>query len=86
MSIAQATTAALETWRREPLFHLSSPLNGWHGGDARPHHDLIDPADFPCEWRHLEVTVEVEAKAKETAVLKLARELPADLRRRCHGR
>jgi UV DNA damage endonuclease len=76
LSVKQATAAALATWRREPLFHLSSPLNGWGGSDRRSHHDFIDLADFPSEWRHLDLTVEVEAKAKELAVLKLARELP----------
>jgi UV DNA damage endonuclease len=76
LSVAQATAAALDTWRREPLFHLSSPINGWDGKDCRSHHDFIDLADFPSEWRKLNLTVEVEAKAKELAVLRLARELP----------
>ena len=76
LSVAQATAAALDTWRREPLFHLSSPLNGWQAGNRRPHHDFIDLSDFPSEWRNLDLTVEVEAKAKELAVLRLARELP----------
>lgn len=76
MRVAEATEAVLTTWRREPLFHLSTPLNGWKAGDPRPHHDFIDPADFPCEWHGLDITVEVEAKAKEVAVLKLAAELP----------
>ncbi len=76
LSVAQATAAALDTWRREPLFHLSSPINGWDGKDRRSHHDFIDLADFPSEWRKLNLTVEVEAKAKELAVLRLARELP----------
>ena len=75
LSVAQATAAALDTWRREPLFHLSTPLNGWKTGDSRPHHDFIDPVDFPREWHGLDITVEVEAKAKEEAVLKLAAEL-----------
>ena len=71
MTVEKATTLALETWRREPLFHLSSPLGGWGGGDARKHHDYIDPGDFPECWRNLNITVEVEAKAKELAVLRL---------------
>ena len=29
----QATEAALSTWNREPLFHISSPKNGWDSGD-----------------------------------------------------
>ena len=31
LSIEQATERALETWNREPMFHLSSPLEGWGG-------------------------------------------------------
>ncbi len=75
MSIAAATAAALKTWKREPLFHLSSPLNGWVGAQPQQHHDYIDPADFPAEWRDLEITVEVEAKAKELAILRLMADL-----------
>lgn len=70
-SIEQTTEAALATWNREPLFHLSSPLNGWEKGPCRPHHDYIDPADVPDCWRGLDITVDVEAKAKELAVLQL---------------
>lgn len=76
-SVAEATHAAASTWNREPLFHLSSPLNGWEKAPYRPHHDFIDPADFPDAWRHLDVTVDVEAKAKELAVLRLKADLKA---------
>lgn len=72
-SIEQTTQAAISTWNREPHFHLSSPLNGWKQGPYRPHHDFIDPADFPDCWPDLEITVDVEAKAKELAVLRLLR-------------
>ncbi len=72
LSVQHITATALATWQREPLFHVSSPLNGWTGGDCRPHHDYIDPGDFPREWRKLSLTVEVEAKAKELAVQRLA--------------
>lgn len=75
MSEEEATAAALATWDREPLFHLSSPREGWGGQNRRPHHDFIDPADFPPAWKRLELTVEVEAKAKEQAVLRLKRDL-----------
>jgi UV DNA damage endonuclease len=71
-----ATAHALATWNREPLFHLSSPAAGWvDTADPKPHHDFIDPADMPRSWWHLnqQVTVEVEAKAKELAVLSLKR-------------
>jgi UV DNA damage endonuclease len=74
-SVEDITKAAVSTWNREPLFHLSSPLNGWEKGPCRPHHDFIDPADFPDCWRDLEITVDVEAKAKELAVLKLKADL-----------
>ena len=72
-----ATRQALATWNREPLFHLSSPANGWGKGDPRPHHENIDPKDVPPEWRELNITVEVEAKAKELAVARLMRDLGA---------
>lgn len=71
LSVAEATEVALSTWNREPLFHLSSPLNGWTGSQPERHHDEIDPRDFPQSWLSLAITVDVEAKAKETAVLKL---------------
>jgi len=75
LTIGQATRSALATWNREPLFHVSSPLNGWSGPDTRKHHDFIDPDDFPETWSDLEITVEVEAKAKELAVLNLMEQL-----------
>ncbi len=75
LTIEQATSAALTTWDREPLFHLSSPLNGWSGSLPRRHHDYIDAKDFPEVWKPLAVTVEVEAKAKELAVARLQRQL-----------
>ncbi len=75
LTVAEATAAALLTWDREPLFHLSSPLAGWDGPYRERHHDYIAPADFPVEWRSLAVTVEIEAKAKELAVLRLQQHL-----------
>ena len=70
-SVEATTQAAISTWNRDPHFHLSSPLNGWQKGPCRPHHDFIDPMDFPDCWRELDITVDVEAKAKELAVLEL---------------
>ena len=78
LSIDEATELAITTWDRVPLFHISSPLEGWDGPKPRRHHDFIDPRDFPACWIGRPVTVEVEAKAKEMAVLRLRR----DLRRR----
>jgi UV DNA damage endonuclease len=74
-SIEQATSEALGTWDREPLFHISSPLAGWDGPSPERHHDFVAVGDFPLCWRHLAITVEVEAKAKELAVGQLQREL-----------
>lgn len=79
LSIEEATARATATWRgREPLFHLSSPLEGWAGPKPERHHDYIAPSDFPAEWKHQALTVEVEAKAKELAVLKLLADLRAE--------
>ena len=75
MSIEKTTELAIQTWNREPVFHLSSPLNGWKGTNVNKHHDYIDPGDFPDYWLNLDITVEVEAKAKELAVLKLKKHM-----------
>lgn len=75
LTIDEATEAALGTWNREPLFHLSSPILGWDGSHPERHHDFIAIEDFPHCWRDLDLTVEVEAKAKEGAVLRLQKEL-----------
>ena len=64
----EATDRALRTWNREPLFHISSPLEGWKGPKPGRHHDYINLRDFPSIWDELTITVEVEAKAKELAV------------------
>jgi UV DNA damage endonuclease len=77
MTVEQATRKALATWDREPLFHLSSPLQGWDGPNPERHHDFINVTDFPDCWRRKRITVEVEAKAKELAVAKLRSELQA---------
>ena len=71
LSIEAATEQAAATWKREPIFHLSSPIEGWHGPKPQRHHDYIDPRDFPAAWKNRALTVEVEAKAKELAVLQL---------------
>lgn len=75
LTIEEATTEAIKTWNREPLFHISSPIAGWDGPGPHRHHEFIDPRDFPVCWRALSVTVEVEAKAKELAVFRLQQEL-----------
>jgi UV DNA damage endonuclease len=76
LTVEEATAAARTTWQREPLFHISSPIEGWSGKKPERHHDYIDPKDFPKAWLGWPLTVEVEAKAKELAVKKLAADLP----------
>jgi UV DNA damage endonuclease len=72
LSLEEATQLALETWNREPLFHLSSPKDGWKSSKPQLHHDFIDPADVPAFWKTIKpLTIDIEAKAKETAILKL---------------
>lgn len=76
LSIEKATQEALKTWNREPLFHISSPKESWDGRDPKKHHDYIQIEDMPLIWKSIPfLTVEVEAKAKELAVLKLQNEL-----------
>ncbi len=74
LSVEEATRLAGATWQRlgrEQYCHLSSPKAGWEGGDPRPHADYIDPEDMPACWRERAMTVDIEAKAKELAVLRL---------------
>jgi UV DNA damage endonuclease len=74
-TVEQATKKVPATWDREPMFHISSPIEGWDGPRPERHHDFIDVNDLPECWRKLKITVEVEAKAKELAVLTLKKEL-----------
>ena len=48
-------------------------LSFWKTGQSW--HDYINLKDFPVFWLNLDITVEIEAKAKELAVLKLMREI-----------
>jgi UV DNA damage endonuclease len=74
LTVEEATDKAAETWRgREPYNHISSPRDGWGAANERPHADYIDPSDFPEAWRGRRMTMDVEAKAKERAVVKLMR-------------
>ncbi|HLL20692.1 MAG TPA: hypothetical protein VK427_01095 [Kofleriaceae bacterium] len=53
---------------------LSSPIIPWsQDGDHRPHADYIDTKDVPAAWRGRALTIDVEAKAKELAVLAFAK-------------
>jgi UV DNA damage endonuclease len=74
-SVRDITEQARKTWQKEPLFHISSPIDGWDGPKPSRHHDYIDVDDFPSEWLGWPLTVEVEAKAKELAIAKLATDL-----------
>ncbi|MDH3328223.1 MAG: UV DNA damage repair endonuclease UvsE [Desulfobulbaceae bacterium] len=74
----EATEQCIALWHtlgREPYFHISSPKNGWQAGSSRPHADYINPEDFPPFWLPLNATIDVEAKAKELAVLQLKKDL-----------
>lgn len=82
LSVKEATKLALKTWNREPLFHLSSPKYGWSRNHSGWHSDYIDVEDFPGEWKKLNITVEVEAKAKELAVKKLYNDLRLNIHRK----
>ena len=78
LSIEEATCLAAETWQtsgREQYCHLSSPRAGWGGGDPKPHADYIDRADVPPCWLGRAMTVDIEAKAKELAIVRLMTEV-----------
>jgi UV DNA damage endonuclease len=77
LSVEEATGLALATWDREALFHVSSPRDGWKAANPRAHADYIDVVDFPRAWLGLTMTVDVEAKAKEDAVLDLRKKMAA---------
>jgi len=81
LSVAEATERALATWRgREGYMHISSPRDGWASSNPRPHAAYVDPTDVPDSWLRLgrRVTVDVEAKDKERAVVQIMRQLAGD--------
>jgi UV DNA damage endonuclease len=82
LDVETATERAIATWVREPLFHVSSPRDGWQTDNPRSHSDYIHLRDFPSLWEGMDITVEVEAKAKERAVRKLKRALERRARRK----
>jgi len=78
LAVEEATELAAGTWHArggEFWTHISSPKQGWNGANPRLHADYIDPEDFPDCWRGLPIIIDVEAKAKELAVLKLMSDL-----------
>ena len=81
LSVLEATHLAGETWQavgQEQYCHLSSPRAGWQSSNPKPHADYIDRADFPECWLEREMTVDIEAKAKELAVIRLMHDLKKD--------
>ena len=77
---------AAETWgTREPYNHISSPRDGWKAANLRPHAEYVDPADFPEAWRGRRMTVDVEAKGKERAVVALMKAVGGGRERRVAG-
>ena len=77
LPVADATELLVASWNgREPYAHLSSPRDGWDAANPRPHAAYVDPADVPDAWLALpRLTVDVEAKDKERAVVAIMREI-----------
>lgn len=74
MGTEEATALCAGTWKKRgtaPHFHISSPKNGYAAGNPRPHADYINPADFPECWLGLDAVADIEAKAKEKAIIRL---------------
>ena len=70
---------ARETWkdRKWQRLHISSPKNGFENiKDSRAHADFIDAHHLPkFLFNYDNLIIDVEAKAKEVAVLKLYRDI-----------
>jgi UV DNA damage endonuclease len=74
LSVDEASERGAATWKgREPWMHVSSPRDGWSSTNPRSHAEFIDAADLPEEWMGKRMTIDVEAKAKERAVLDIKR-------------
>ena len=72
LDVETATDLATETWRgREPWMHVSTARDGAGAPNPRPHADYIDPSDVPRSWLTRDITVDVEAKAKDDAIVRL---------------
>ena len=75
----EATSLAVHQWKRckkLPHFHISSPREGWNSGKSpNPHADYIDIKDFPENWLNIDCSIDIEAKAKELAVLDIKQKL-----------
>lgn len=78
LTIDEVTERASAIWKaveREQYCHISSPKAGWGSGNSKPHADYIDPDDVPDCWLERRMTVDIEAKAKELAVVRLMEDL-----------
>lgn len=76
LSVAEATSRSMATWGiREPWMHISSPKLGWGSSNPRLHSDFIDPDDVPGEWLGKRMTIDVEAKEKERAVIAITQSI-----------
>mmetsp|Transcript_11197 Transcript_11197/g.25434 ORF Transcript_11197/g.25434 Transcript_11197/m.25434 type:complete len:377 (-) Transcript_11197:44-1174(-) len=65
----EATLAAIATWgSKEPLFHVSSPKEGWEGPNPARHHDYISFQDFPTHWLSLAQRVTVSLGLRLSSV------------------
>jgi UV DNA damage endonuclease len=72
LDVDDATDLATDTWcDREPWMHVSTARDGADARNPRPHADYIDPRDVPSSWLTRDITVDVEAKAKEYAIVTL---------------
>jgi UV DNA damage endonuclease len=82
MSAGEATERAIRTWHdREPWMHISSPKDGWGSANPRMHAAFIDPNDVPNEWQGRRMTIDVEAKDKERAVIAISEAMRGKWRR-----
>jgi UV DNA damage endonuclease len=82
LSVEAATELAAATWgTREPWTHVSSPKGGWQTKKPQLHDDHVRPEDVPRCWLGRRMTMDVEAKAKEQAVLRLLKWVAAQERR-----
>jgi UV DNA damage endonuclease len=72
LDVEAATDLAIDTWRgREPWMHVSTARDGTDAPNPRPHADHIAPRDVPSTWLTRDMTVDVEAKAKDDAIVRL---------------
>lgn len=78
-TIKENVEMCAQTWKGYGYqrLHLSSPKNGYTNVvSSRPHHDFIQIEDFP-DWLKDEphIHLDIEAKAKEEAILQLKKEI-----------